>query len=1734
VTGVEVLDSTALLPWQFKLWKDSIVVEAKSSNLWDLFTGEKKSKFDRRRPLFGWELQTEVWVRDPSDDVYSMGAALSAEIDTGATRTLFAYAEDDSKGDIEATPSPPLLPRPQGCSASTADHYERPAEERTGRRRQVRRDSPEVEDHELADIMRTTDSETFYYSRFDAFRRAQGTYDADERLHLTVVEKGMALLKKSLSAQVKKAFASVISTGDVHAIWETLCQHCGPRSDEEGLHALEKYWAAIHIQPDETMSELMLRIEETASSFEAYPSKWGKSDDHKRLLVRSALSAHADWDTYYFEIRDSARCREDWMSLRFRLEAAYALRAEATAGQITGSVRGMKIGGSQGGGAKALVADSEGMTGSRAQRAAAEKALAATPAVQSLLDKARSAERKKAAGGGDSEDTSSSSGKEGKHDKYAGATLSSLTCFLCLTRGHVLKDCPLSKEFRRYRTDHKARLAKETKSTAAAAKEGDEDSDGEETVGVAVVVPDHESFDDWLGDPDESALPAVEVCASCDEKKKPHIVDSGCSSSVTSDPDAPLTEFQSGVEYISLGNSSFKVKSEGRGTLGILKDVMLAPDMSYSMTSVSALDRGGMGTFFGAGRCLVVNAATRARIEKLIRAQQPGAIVMSATMKRKLYHVDAEVASVGTETEDESASSLGAAAAADSAAPSATGECGRADHVSGGVRVGAGGGSSPEGGRLDSVQRVLFSDNPAVGGDKPSADSYKAVSSVSSSSFSADSTKAVSSADSTKAVTSAGLSKASSADSKSVVPYTFKANRQEIMGSFGSERIGTTAGLNPLQRLHLRAAHAPKPVLIAGLRVNAFKGALTTLKACEKEEIGACDSCIRGTMRQETVTTSSRDLSLLKPMEEIGFDPVKLSTVAFGGESYVNFGLCYGSKLAMAYGERTEGNQVKTLKAVKRDWCLPYGHSIRVLHTDFGSVFQSHVVNDYLLEEGIKHDCSAPHQHAHNLVEAAGIRVLLNRARVLLSDSGLNARFALFAIQAAVFTWNKMLHPVTSSKTPWEKVTGAQPDISVMRPFGAPVYYFNTKEERNESADPRWKERASKGILLGYSPLVEGGYLVYPGGNKAILHRKQVIVVEAKITEVLPAYSDRFLITDPMLVSDLPVTEDSAPEPVAATPKKQEKVPGAAPVDTPVDHRHEHVTRRAAGIGHRAAAVALVCAQSDAHYDAGAELQGERAAVATALPRNPRSIGEALGGELAAEWQIAITKERDACLATMSFVEVDYVPERYLRSLIAFRVSRLADGTLKFKARLCPDGSGQVQGKDYDQSYSPTVRKETILLVTHVAAARGWLTKHIDIGNAYKEVPTQNKRPLYMKLTKAMLQQGFAHTPFVKLLVNYWGTKQAGREWHAWLGCVLMHYGFERSGDDPCLFYIEDTAQGLILLFLLFVDDLGFFGNWEAKLVQVLDYMKEFFDEVKIEDLSKFVGMQLQHVPAKREIHVTLQDYANEIVDEHVPAHIEGSLTTLFPTVDYRALPPGEEKPIWDIVGKLRFLADSSWHELKVAASLLASAGATPHKAHRRGVMKALQYVKQVKDSHTLVLGGVEEIVMFAMADASYSPEGDSKFLFGHCFFLSPAAGAFSASSKRSTTVAHSSAESEVKAITECCKQVGANREMLELLGAPQLGPTKLYTDSQAAVDLISCVFQARPKCRHFNRDINYVRECQQEGLVELVFTPTDWNAADVLTKILAADKHARFTSMLLVGVGIATVVLLAREGMSL
>jgi hypothetical protein len=216
-------------------------------------------------------------------------------------------------------------------------------------------------------------------------------------------------------------------------------------------------------------------------------------------------------------------------------------------------------------------------------------------------------------------------------------------------------------------------------------------------------------------------------------------------------------------------------------------------------------------------------------------------------------------------------------------------------------------------------------------------------------------------------------------------------------------------------------------------------------------------------------------------------------------------------------------------------------HFLKVVHSDSGSVFLSKEFQAYCLRQGILQDVSAPYSHQHNLVEGSCIRVVINRARVLLADAGLPARFAGYAVQESIRTWNEMLHPLSAWMTPVERVTGKKLDISGNRPFGAICFYFNSKKVRELSDDSRWRETASKGILLGRAPGVQGGYLVYPGHNRGVLVRNQVVVMEAKDTAALPCYSDRFLLGEALLTE-----EETIPQTDQAARDAEDRVPVAS------------------------------------------------------------------------------------------------------------------------------------------------------------------------------------------------------------------------------------------------------------------------------------------------------------------------------------------------------------------------------------------------------------------------------------------------------------------------------------------------------------------------------------------------------------------------------------------------------------
>jgi hypothetical protein len=166
-----------------------------------------------------------------------------------------------------------------------------------------------------------------------------------------------------------------------------------------------------------------------------------------------------------------------------------------------------------------------------------------------------------------------------------------------------------------------------------------------------------------------------------------------------------------------------------------------------------------------------------------------------------------------------------------------------------------------------------------------------------------------------------------------------------------------------------------------------------------------------------------------------------------------------------------------------------------------------------------------------------------------------------------------------------------------------------------------------------------------------------------------------------------------------------------------------------------------------------------------------------------------------------------------------------------------------------------------------------------------------------------------------------------------------------------------------------------------------------------------------------------------------------------------------------------------------------------------------------------LRLGGSGPIEMFGFSDASHISSGKSKSRLGGALYLGLDSGAFWSMSKKSTTVSLSSCEDEIKAMVLVFCAIIHERDKLKAIGFEQTKPTVLYTDSMSSVDLCKTL-RSKENTKHINVRVNFLRECVNKRIIEIVFIKTDLMVADILTKPLAKDIFEKLKFKLLYGFG--------------
>ena len=94
----------------------------------------------------------------------------------------------------------------------------------------------------------------------------------------------------------------------------------------------------------------------------------------------------------------------------------------------------------------------------------------------------------------------------------------------------------------------------------------------------------------------------------------------------------------------------------------------------------------------------------------------------------------------------------------------------------------------------------------------------------------------------------------------------------------------------------------------------------------------------------------------------------------------------------------------------------------------------------------------------------------------------------------------------------------------------------------------------------------------------------------------------------------------------------------------------------------------------------------------------------------------------------------------------------------KYKARVVAKGFSQVEGVDYDQTFSPTVRFESIRQLVAVGTSRGLHMHQMDVTTSFLYAPLGEE--VYMKQPEGTVLEG-NEGKVMRLLKCLYGLKQA-------------------------------------------------------------------------------------------------------------------------------------------------------------------------------------------------------------------------------------------------------------------------------------------------------------------------------------------------------------------------------------
>jgi hypothetical protein len=193
------------------------------------------------------------------------------------------------------------------------------------------------------------------------------------------------------------------------------------------------------------------------------------------------------------------------------------------------------------------------------------------------------------------------------------------------------------------------------------------------------------------------------------------------------------------------------------------------------------------------------------------------------------------------------------------------------------------------------------------------------------------------------------------------------------------------------------------------------------------------------------------------------------------------------------------------------------------------------------------------------------------------------------------------------------------------------------------------------------------------------------------------------------------------------------------------------------------------------------------------------------------------------------------------------------------KARLIAQGYTQIEGADFDETFAPVARLESIRFHLSIACHLDFKLYQMDVKSAFLNGVLQEK--VYVEQPKGFQDPHHPHHVY-KLKKALYGLKQAPRALYECLTTYLLAKGFTRGQADRILFIRQQGTHRLIAQ--IYVDDIIFGATLDSLAHEFSEEMKQEFEMSMIGELNYFLGLQVKQTTEG--IFISQSKYAKDLV----------------------------------------------------------------------------------------------------------------------------------------------------------------------------------------------------------------------------------------------------------------------------